>query len=152
MSAEEQDERPELMALSVPPVRKVYAFSGMRSYRSYYRVDMEEEGPRHVTFDSGVAELETRRRGGGLASGTVQVQLVRVGVLKSILVLSYGNLNIVLMVVSWVAKHMEERPRLRRDSHGFWLANMAARPRDTRNPYLLPALASQVKNSSQLRM
>ena len=145
MTAAEQDERPELMALSVPPSRKVCAFSGMTSYGSHYRVDMEEGGPRHVTFDSGVAELETRRRGGGLASSTVQVQLVRVGVLKSILVLSYGNLKIVLMVVSWVAKHTEDRPRLRRDSHGFWLANMAARPRDTTNPYLLPALASQVK-------
>ena len=72
------------------------------------------------------------------------VQLVRVGVLKNILVLTYGNLSIVLMVVSWVAKHTHDRPRLRRDSHGFWLANMAARPRDTTNPYLLPALASQV--------
>jgi hypothetical protein len=145
MTAEEQDERPELMALSVLPSRKVCAFTGMTSFGSHYRVDMEEGGPRHVTFDSGVAELESRRRGGGLASSTVQVQLVRVGVLKSILVLSYGNLNIVLMVVSWVAKHTEDRPRLRRDSHGFWLANMAARPRDTTNPYLLPALASQVK-------
>ena len=145
MTATEQDVQQELMAISVPPLRKVCAFSGMTSYGSHYRVDMEEGGPRHVTFDSGVAELETRRRGGGLASSSVHVQLVRVGVLKSILVLSYGNLNIVLMVVSWVAKHTEDRPRLRRDSHGFWLANMAVRPHDTTNPYLLPALASQVK-------
>ena len=70
---------------------------------------------------------------------------MRVGVLKNILVLSYGNMNIVVMVVSWVAKHTDESPRLRRDSHGFWLANMAARPRDTTHPYLLPALASQVE-------
>ena len=72
------------------------------------------------------------------------MDLVRVGVLKNILVLNYGNLNIVLMVVSWVAEHTDEQPRLHRDAHGFWLANMSARPRDTANPYLLPTLASQV--------
>lgn len=143
MTVAEQDERPELMALSLPPSRKVCAFSSMTSYGSHYRVDMEEGGPRHVTFDSGVAELESRRHGGN--SSSTQVQLVRVGVLKNILVMCYGNLSIVLMVVSWVAKHTDDRPRLRRDEHGFWLANMAARPRNMTNPYLLPALASQVK-------
>lgn len=143
MTEAEQEECPELMALSLPPSKKVCSFSGMTSYGSHYRVDMEEGGPRHVTYDSGVAEIDIRSRGGS-SSNSVQVHLARVGVLKNILVLSYGNLNIVLMVVSWVAKHTEERPRLRRDAHGFWLANMAARPRDTTNPYILPALASQV--------
>jgi hypothetical protein len=147
MTVAEQEERPELMALSWPPSRKVCAFSGMKSYGSHYRVDMEEGSPKHVTFDSGVAELTPRRRGVSLTSSHAHIQLARVGVLKNILVMSYGNLNIVLMVVSWVAKHTDERPRLRRDAHGFWLANMAARPRDTANPYLLPALASQVKYS-----
>jgi hypothetical protein len=60
------------------------------------------------------------------------------------MVVNYGNLSIVLMVVSWVAQHTDERPRLRRDPHGFWLANLSARPRDTSNPFILPALASQV--------
>lgn len=143
MSEAEQQERPELMALAEPPSKKVCAFSGMTSFGSHYRVDMEESGPRHVTFDSGVAELQSRRRVRG-SSNPLQVELVRVGVLKNILVLCYGNMNIVVMVVSWVAKHTDESPRLRRDGHGFWLANMAARPRDTTNPYLLPALASQV--------
>lgn len=144
MTEAEQDEHPELMALSVQPAKKVCAFTGMTSFGSHYRVDVEEGGPRHVTFDSGVAELECRRRGRSSSTNPVQVELLRVGVLKNILVLTYGNLNIVLMVVSWVAKHTEDRPRLRRDAHGFWMANMAARPRDTSNPYLLPALASQV--------
>lgn len=144
MSAAERDECQELVALSLPPSKKVCAFRGMTSFGSHYRVDMEEGGVKHVTFDSGVAELQSRRRGQCTDSDGVRVQLVRVGVLKNILVLCYGNLNIVLMVVSWVAKHTEDRPRLRRDAYGFWLANMAARPRDTTNPYLLPALASQV--------
>lgn len=144
MTEAEQIVRPELMALSVPPSKKVCAFRGMTSFGSHYRVDKEEEGPRHVTYDSGVAELESRGGGRAHTANPVHVELVRVGVLKNILVLSYGNLNIVLMVLSWVAQHTEERPMLRRDPHGFWLANMAARPRDTTSPYLLPALASQV--------
>lgn len=146
MTVAEQDERAEVMALSSPPLRRVCAFSGMTSYGSHYKVDMEEGGARHVTFDSRVAELETRRNRGGSPSTSVEVHLVRVGILKNILVMSYGNMNIVLMVVSWwQIKHTDDRPRLRRDAHGFWLANMAARPRDTTNSYVLPALASQVK-------
>ena len=145
MTTPKQEERPELMALSLPPAKKVCAFSSMASFGSHYRVDMEEGGARHVTYDSGVAELKCWTPDRCSSCNTVQVELARVGVLKNILVLNYGNLNIVLMVVSWVAKHMDEHPTLRRDAHGFWLANMAARPRDTTQPYLLPTLASQVK-------
>lgn len=144
LTAAEKEERPDLIALSLPPSRKVCAFGSMTSYGSHYRVDMEEGGPRHVTYDSGVAELARRAPATCSTMNAVQVDLVRVGVLKNILVLNYGNLNIVLMVVSWVAKHTDGQPRLRRDAHGFWLANMSARPRDTAYPYLLPALASQV--------
>lgn len=144
MTALEQEERPELMALSLPPSKRVCAFSGMMSFGSHYRADKEEGVARHVTYDSGVAELESTMSTQSASDNVSQVQLVRVGVLKNILVLNYGNLRIVLMVVSWVAKHTDETPRLQRDAHGFWLANMNARPRDTTNPYLLPALASQV--------
>lgn len=144
LSALEQDERPELMALSLPPARRACAFSNMTSYGSHYRVDVEEGSSRHVTYDSGVAELQRRMHDGGASGTSAQVELVRVGVLKNIMVVNYGNLSIVLMVVSWVAQHTDERPRLRRDPHGFWLANLSARPRDTSNPFILPALASQV--------
>jgi hypothetical protein len=144
MSDAEQVDRPELMALSMPPNKKVCAFSSMTSFGSHYRVDVEEEAVRHVTYDSGVAELACRIPAQGPSDSIARVELVRVGVLKNILVLTYGNLNIVLMVVSWVPKHTDELPMLRRDAYGFWIANMSARPRDTTNPYILPALASQV--------
>ena len=116
----------------------------MTSFGSHYRVDLEEACNQHVTYDAGVAELQPRTRSTESHGNAIVVELVRVGVLKDIWVLNYGNLNIVLMVVSWVDKHTDAMPRLRRDEYGFWLANMAARPRDTTNPYLLPALASQV--------
>lgn len=146
MTATEKENQLELMALTLHPSKKVCAFGAMSSFGSHYRVDMEEAGARHVTYDSGVAELERRVPALCETDNTVQVDMVRVGVLKNIWVLKYVNLNIVLMVVSWVAEHTDDRPRLRRDEHGFWLANIAARPRDVANPYLLPARASQVKH------
>lgn len=147
MSDSEKEERPELMALSMPPSKKVCSFRSMTSYGCHYRVDMEEGHARHVTYDSGVAELESRAPSQWTSDDISQVEVVRVGVLKNILVLNYGNFPIVLMVASWVPKHTDQQPTMRRDAHGFWLAKMSARPRDIATPYLLPALASQVNNS-----
>lgn len=144
LTASGREESEEVMALSSPPSKKVCAFKSMTSYGSHYRVDLEEANNEHVTFDAGVAEVGASRGSTYSTGNGIVVELVRVGVLKDIWVLNYGNLNIVLMVVSWVGKHTDDTPRLCRDEYGFWLANMAARPRDTTNPYLLPALASQV--------
>jgi hypothetical protein len=119
----------------------------MTSFDCHYRVDVEESAIQHVTFDSGVAELRAVAGGVRASQYVAGVDLVRVGVLKDIMVLSYENLSVVLMVVSWVAKHTCEQPRLSRDAHGFWLANMAAEPRDVTAPYMLPALASQVRRN-----
>lgn len=97
-----------------------------------------------MTFDCGVAELECSTQEEHCSGQGGVVKLVRVGILKDILVLNYVNVNVVLMVVSWVAKDKEMQPQLRRDEHGFWLANLAAVPRCTKDPYILPSLASQV--------
>ena len=134
----------DLMALSRPPLRKSCSFRSMTSFGSHFRVELEESGVQHVTFDAGVAELSMRGQHSDVSDNGAVVELVRVGILKDIVVLTYGTLNLVLMVVSWVPKDTALRPTMRRDAHGFWLANMAALPRDTTNPYMLPALASQV--------
>lgn len=97
-----------------------------------------------MTFDCGVAELECSTEEEHCSGQGGVVKLVRVGILKDILVLNYVNVNVVLMVVSWVAKDKEMQPQLRRDEHGFWLANLAAVLRCTKDPYILPSLASQV--------
>jgi hypothetical protein len=125
----------------------VCSFRSMTSYGSHYRVEGDAEGDSHVTYDCGVAELQARTEPINCADPVGAVHIIRVGTLKDILVLSYVNLNVVLMVVSWVAEHTEMQPRLRRDPHGFWLANLEARPRCNNNPYILPSLASQVANS-----
>lgn len=136
-----------LRALACGPSRRVCSFRSMISYGSHYRVEDDEGGAPHVTYDCGVAEL--RKSGGvaGFTDGGGGVEVLRVGTLKDVLVLNYNNTNIVLMVVSWLTKDTELQPRLRRDAHGFWLANVAARPRCNQNPYILPSLASQVLKS-----
>ena len=142
--ADETDkDKAELWALSVGPSKRACSFRSMTSLGSHYRVNLEEADTQHITFDSGVAELGAREGGLNTADNGAVVDLIRVGILKDILVVNYGNFSIVLMVVSWVAKHTAHQPRLRRDAHGFWLANLAAVPRDILEPYLLPALASQ---------
>ena len=132
----------ELLALSCEPSRSVCSFRSMLSHGSHYRVEEDEGDAPHVTYDCGVAEL--RAYEGGTASSCEGVEIIRVGTLQDILVLNYGTCNIVLMVVSWLAKDTELHPRLRRDLHGFWLANMAAVPCCNKDPYILPSLATQV--------
>lgn len=134
----------ELRALCSPPSRRVCSFRSMMAYGSHFRVEGDEAAGEHVTYDCGVAELQDSRGSDDSPNEGGFVELVRVGTLKDIIVLDYVNVNVVLMVVSWVAKDSEHHPRMRRDSHGFWLANMAARPRCNTEPYILPVLASQV--------
>lgn len=137
-----------IRALSCGPSRRACSFRSMISYGSHYRIEDDAGGAAHATYDSGVAELAPRGLVGAGMEQSDCVRIERVGTLKDILVLNYTNLNIVLMVVSWLTKDTELQPRLRRDSHGFWLANMDALPRCSLNPYILPSLASQVTNSS----
>lgn len=137
-------EQVELRALSCGPSRKVCSFRSMTSFGSHYRVENVDRGARHVTFDSGVAEIRLREEGMNNSEQGGVVDLARVGTLQDIWVLNYVHVNIVLMVVSWVAKDTESHPRLRRDPHGFWLANLTAVPRCRDSPFILPIMASQV--------
>ena len=134
----------DLRSLSRCPSRKVCSFKSMTSYGSHYRVEGEGVGEQHVTFDCGVAELQARGEDPQCSDQGGIVHIKRVGILKDILVFDYVTTNIVLMEVSWVAPHTDLQPRLRQDSHGFWLANLDALPRCSNSPYILPSLASQV--------
>ena len=133
-----------LRSLSKCPSRRVCSFKSMTTYGSHYRVEGEGAGDQHVTFDSGVAELQAHGEFAQCSEQGGIVHMKRVGILKDILVFDYGTTNIVLMEVSWVAADTDMEPRMRRDCHGFWLANLEARPRCCSDPYILPSLASQV--------
>ena len=132
----------ELRALVAGPSRRACTFKSMTSFGSHYRVQVDEKGVQHVTFDSGVGVLAVCGNGEDSSQNRAEVQLARVGILKDIVVLNYAHKGIVLMDVSWVVEDSELRPKLRRNDHGFWLANLAARPWDRTTPYLLPAFAS----------
>jgi hypothetical protein len=132
----------DLRALATLPSRRVCSFRSMMSHGSHYRVEEHEADEPHVTYDCGVAELETRTDGEGSSDQGGAVHIKRVGTLKDILVFDYVH---TIIVVSWVAQDTAAQPRLRRDEHGFWIANMDARPRSSESPYILPSLASQVK-------
>lgn len=136
------NESKELRALASGPSRQTYPFRSMTSFGSHYRMELEEDGMHHATFDSGIGVLDACRRGEDSSDNCVSVELKKVGVLKDIVALNYGHMSIVLMVVSWVAKDTKLWPRLHRDAHGFWLTNMVAMPCDTTEPYLFPAFAS----------
>ena len=137
----------KLRALSLPPCGKACSFRSMTSFCSHFNVEVVAGNAQHVTYDCGVAELHAHIRGKNTEHRGTLVELVRVSVLKDIIVLNYGPFNIVVMVVSWVAKDTSSQPRMRRDAHGFWMANLATLSRVTSQPYLLPVLASQVKKN-----
>ena len=141
---EARAEAHDIVGLTSCPSRRVCSFRSMMSHGSHYRVEEAAGGVSHVTYDCGVAELQAASAGPDGRGPGGGVELIRVGTLKDILVFNYGETNLVLMVVSWVSEHSESQPRMHRDPHGCWLANMSAMPRCNKNPYILPALASQV--------
>jgi hypothetical protein len=57
----------EFMALCSLPSTRACSFRSMTSFGSHYRVEGEELGEGHVTYDCGVAELQIRA-GGSLTS------------------------------------------------------------------------------------
>ena len=52
-SAENGDGGEELKALALGPLRRACSFRSMTTFGSHYRVQLEEDGVAHVTFDFG---------------------------------------------------------------------------------------------------
>lgn len=124
----------ELLWISCPPSDQALAYRHMWAYGCHYRCD-DESGPTHVTYDSGVASLSSSN------SNTV----MDVGVLKSILLVTYGGANFCVMKCSWIAPTDEGRRTIRKDNSGFWTVKFDARQDSRRhNPYVFPSAVSQV--------
>ena len=81
MSATAREGMEELMALSMPPLKKVCAFKIMTSFGSHYRVELEEAGDSHVMFDAGVVQVVVHTGPPDSSENVARVELVRVGVL-----------------------------------------------------------------------
>lgn len=100
----------------------------MWAYGCHYRCN-EELGPTHVTYDSKVASLSS------LNANTV----VDVGVLKSILLVTYAGTSMCVMKCNWIAPMVDGRRTIRKDNKGFWTVKFDARQDKTPyNSYVFP--------------
>lgn len=89
-----------------------------------------------MTYDSGVASLSYANLN----------SVIDVGVLKEIILVTYGGANISLMKCSWIAPMEEGRKTVLKDSSGFWKVKFNARQDMRRNnPYVFPSAVSQVQ-------
>lgn len=93
----------------------------------------------HVTFDSGIASL----------SHATLNMVVDVGVLKTILLVTYGGTQICIMKCSWIAPTEEGRRTVVKDRSGFWTVKFNARMDNRRhNAYVFPSTVSQVRTEN----
>jgi hypothetical protein len=124
----------EVIRLSCQPLDEAYFFNSMWEYKCHYRCD-NENGPTHVTADSGI----------GCILSSSSNTILDVGILKSIVVIQYAATNICLMKGSWVMLHEGGRRTIRKDNVGFWTVKINARYNPTRHsPYVFPSAVLQV--------
>lgn len=127
----------ELLWMSCPPEENVISYNAMWAYGAHFRCD-DERGPAHVTYDSGVASITA-----GDSSTPIDV-----GVLKSILIVTYGGVTVSIMKCSLVAPVGEGRRTIMKDRSGFWTVQFNKRLDERRhNPYVFPSSVSQVSCS-----
>lgn len=122
----------ELIELHCPPSDVALSYKAMWAYGSHFRCT-SEVGDSSVSFDSGIASI-------GITSSPLDV-----GILKDILLISYGKLNCVLMQGDWIKPTEQGRAAIRKDRLGFWSVLYNARDRGSQvNPFVFPCNVSQV--------
>lgn len=124
----------ELEALHCPPSQHAWSFAAMWAYGSHFSCNLETR-PSTVSFDSGIAEIPP-------SSTCTQID---VGILRDIILVSYGTLTPVLMEGSWIKSRDQGRRVVRKDSYGFWMVQYSCREApESDNPYVYPSNVSQV--------
>ena len=106
----------------------------MWAYGCHYTCNSERQ-PTTVAFDSGIAAIPP----------SPTCLEIDVGILRNIILVTYGAVSCVLMEGSWIKTRDQGRRVVRKDSYGFWLVQFACRePLQKENPYVFPANVSQV--------
>ena len=124
----------EIMSLHCPPSQHAWTFSAMWAYGCHYTCS-DESGPSSVAFDSGIAAIPP-----SLTSTEIDV-----GILRSIILVTYLGLNCVVMEGSWIKSRDQGRRVVKKDPFGFWTVQYQSRERRAKdNPYVYPANVSQV--------
>ena len=142
---------PDLASMSDPPSVEADEFQSMWAYGWHFRCLPErDEVNTHETYDSGVFVLSPQEcRASTSDTNFVAATLPYVGVLKKIIVVSYGTTNRILMKCSWVVPNLAGNPTVRQDDHGFWLVKKNCRQNDIQeNPYVFPYSVSQVRKDT----
>lgn len=112
----------------------VASYTRMMAYGAHLRCDNADAGC-HVTYDSGIGVTESE-----CVPGAIDL-----GILRKIYLVAFGSLNVIVLKVSWIQHMHQGRPTIKKDVAGFWTCRFDARDDDARrNPFLLPANASQV--------
>jgi hypothetical protein len=99
-----------MVNLSCAPDPVAWSFQSMWAYGAHYRCDTEEDGPANVTFDSGIAHITEEMLN----------SKIDVGILKCILMVTFGSMNCVVIEGSWVAQEHEHCTNVKKDKYGFW--------------------------------
>ena len=136
----------DLVMIANPPSRLALHFPHMWAYGNHFRTDNEQHCRRHSTYDSAIATLFTEPvRAGGVDSGVVEVTLQYVGILKEILMVTFGTLKVTLMRASWInMDNGNGAPSTVRDECGFFLVQHERRLPALEAPYVFPSQVSQV--------
>lgn len=122
----------ELIELHCPPSHIALSFKAMWAFGCHYRCNPESEES-FVSFDSGVASVSP------------DASTIDVGIVKEILLITYGKVNCVVLQADWIKSTEQGRAAIKKDRLGFWSVLFNARDRGPRlNPYVFPASISQV--------
>jgi hypothetical protein len=136
-SREESDK----FLLSVKPSQRAQRYRRMKSYGNSFYVD-DEDLALQATYNSGIASVFTHS-----TSDAQDVTLNYVGMLKDILVLDYGPIQvpIVLLRCEWIKRHDSRgNATYIRDEAGFLVVNFRHRLQRMSEPFIFPSQATQV--------
>ena len=124
----------ELESLHCPPSEFALSFNAMWAYGAHY-VCSSESGSCNIAFDCGIASIPP-------SPTSTEID---VGILRNIIMVTYLELNCVVMEGSWIKSTDQGRRVVKKDPLGFWIVQFACRETRLRdNPYVYPATVSQV--------
>lgn len=98
----------DVVRLSCPPSPQVASYRRMMAYGAHLRCESGDTSS-HITYDSGVAVMESEHVAGS----------INVGVLTKIYVVASGSLNAIVLKVGWVQHLHQGRCTIRKDSNGL---------------------------------
>ncbi len=114
----------DVMHFSHPPNSIAYTYKSMWAYGNHYWVDEHEGRMVHATYDSGVACIF--KQGSQCSSQNMNIVVANlhyIKVLKEIIAVSYGRLQLVLMKSLWILVHTCGNATVKQDEYGFWVVN-----------------------------